>query len=106
MISGHEERPRGVRHLDTVGNVDSLPRCEWPERDHTLERNHTIVSVGVSHDKTGRHVVSEVCSPPRITLEIKKGKNRNLAPGIAMDLTVNDADDFRPWDFSLKSKRD
>ena len=34
----------------------------------------TVGAVCLSHDKTGRHVVSEVYSPPRIALEIKKGR--------------------------------
>ena len=49
--------------------------------------------------------MSEVYSPPRITLEIMRGRFRNLTPGLALDLTVNDPDDGMPWDFSLKSKR-
>ena len=44
--------------------------------------------------------MSEVYSPPRITLEINNCEYRNLVPGTAMDLTVNDPDDGRPWDFS------
>ena len=48
--------------------------------------------------------MSEVCSTLRITVEMKRGKYRNLALGIALDLTVNDPDDGRPWDFSVKSK--
>ena len=34
-----------------------------------------------------------------------RSKFRNLTPGLALDLTVNDPDDGMPWDFSLKSKR-
>ena len=46
-------------------------------------------------------------SCPRSTpKEIKRGRYRNLAPGSAMDLTVNDPDDGQPWDFNLRSKRD
>ena len=55
-----------------------------------------------------KHVVSEIYSRPRITqeLKIRRSKFRNLAPGLAFDLTVKDPDDGQPWDFSLKSKRD
>ena len=30
---------------------------------------------------------------------------RNLVPGFALDLTVNDPDDNMPWDFSKSGKR-
>ena len=108
MISGHEERPCGVRPPDTaracgieaIGvygafavRADEVILAETPNAGCRLD---TVGAVGVSHDKMGRHVVSEVYSPPRMTLEIKKGKYRNLASGIALDLAVNDPDDGRP----------
>ena len=49
--------------------------------------------------------VSEVYSPPRITLELRKQRRSPLSPGLALDLTVNDPDDGQPWDFSLLAKR-
>ena len=49
--------------------------------------------------------VSEVYSPPRITLELRKQRRSPLSPGLALDLTVNDPDDGKPWDFSLLAKR-
>ena len=52
-----------------------------------------------------KRLVSEIYSPPRIILEIMRSTFRNLTPGLALDLTVNDPDDGMPWDFSLKSKR-
>lgn len=52
-----------------------------------------------------RNLVSEVYSPRRVILESKKSRFRNLAPGLAMVLTVKDPDDGQPCDFSLLSKR-
>ena len=49
--------------------------------------------------------VSEVYSPPRITLELRRQRRSPLSPGLALDLTVNDPDDGKPWDFSLLAKR-
>ena len=56
--------------------------------------------------KNCRQLVSEIYSPPRVTKELKKSRYRNLAPGFALDLTVVDSDDGKPWDFSVKEKRD
>ena len=83
-----------------------------PESSKILERlgyvedeDDIVAQIGNNDDK---HVVSEIYSPPRITQELKsrRSKFRNLAPGLAFDLTVKDPDDGQPWDFSLKSKRD
>ena len=102
MQLGNVESTSGVRGALAVRADEAIP-AETPKAGCHLD---TAGTVGMMHDKTSKHVVSEVYSPPRITLEIKKGKYRNLASGIALDLTVNDPDDGRPWDFSLKSKRD
>ena len=52
-----------------------------------------------------RILVSEIYSPPRITKEISRGKWKHMAPGFALDLTVNDPFDGMPWDFSSSGKR-
>ena len=56
--------------------------------------------------QSAKALVSEVYSPPRITEMIQKSRSRHLAPGLALDITVKDAYDGQPWDFSLKHKRD
>ena len=53
-----------------------------------------------------RKIVSEIYSPPRITKELKKGQWSHLAPGIVLDLTVNDPLDGKPWDFDIEAKRE
>ena len=55
--------------------------------------------------QAARRLVSEIYSPPRITKEIVEGKWKHVAPGFALDLTVNDPLDGLPWDFSRASKR-
>ena len=98
---------------DWHGDVEMgfLGSMRDPESLKVLER------LGYVEDEDGivaqignvdKNVVSEIYSPPRITQELKsrRSKFRNLAPGLAFDLTVNDPDDGQPWDFSLKSKRD
>ena len=41
--------------------------------------------------------VSEIYSPPRVTTVAQKMR---LIPGLALDLTVNDPADDKPWDFN------
>lgn len=53
-----------------------------------------------------RKIVSEIYSPPRVTKEIQRGRWRHLAPGFALDLTVSDPEDGKPWDFGLSTKRE
>ncbi len=53
-----------------------------------------------------RHLVSEIYSPPRVTAEIKRSRNKHLLPGFAFDLTVVDPDDGQPWDFTRRDKRE
>ena len=37
---------------------------------------------------------------------LKRMTKHGLTPGLAMDLTTNDPDDGKPWDFDVKDKRD
>ncbi len=52
-----------------------------------------------------RALVSEVYSPPRVTKLIREVCAKYVAPGLALDLTVNDPWDNMPWDFSITAKR-
>ena len=56
-------------------------------------------------EKGGKHIVTEIYSPPRITEEVRRSGGRHLVPGIAFDITVNDPDDDQPWDFNIAAKR-
>ena len=51
-----------------------------------------------------RILISEIYSPPRITKEATQGKWKHIAPGFALDLTVNDPSVGMPWDFSQSGK--
>ena len=53
-----------------------------------------------------RVILSEICSPPRVTKEIKHGRWRHILLGFALDLTVVDPTDGMPWDFSRRTKRE
>ena len=55
--------------------------------------------------QAARRLVSEIYFPQRITKEIVEGKWKHVAPGFALDLTVNDPLDGFPWDFSHAGKR-
>ncbi len=56
--------------------------------------------------RAARRIVSEIYSPPRVTDLIRKSRMRHILPGYALDLTVNDPIDSKPWDFSFKHKRE
>ena len=49
--------------------------------------------------------MGEVYSPPRVTKLIREVCAKYVAPGLALDLTVNDPWDNMPWDFSITAKR-
>ena len=56
-------------------------------------------------------IVSEIYSPPRIIqllreMRAQRSKQvKHIMPGFAFDLTTNDPDDGKPWDFSTESKK-
>jgi len=52
-----------------------------------------------------RRIVSEIFSPPRVTGYLSRFPHKNLAPGVALDLTTIDPTDGRPWDFDSAVKR-
>ena len=54
---------------------------------------------------TMKRMVTEIYSPPRITAEIKRGRWRSVAPGLAFDLTVTDPDGRQALDFRRADKR-
>ena len=41
-----------------------------------------------------------------MTAELRRSKDSQIRPGFALDLTVIDPDDGRPWDFNKRAKRD
>ena len=53
-----------------------------------------------------RAVVSELYSPPRVTKELIRMRSRRMAPGLALDFTVIDPSDGKPWDFNDPVKRE
>ena len=55
--------------------------------------------------KAFRRVVSEVCSPPRLTSMIGEMAKQGLGPGFALDLSCIDPDDNEPWDLSIPAKQ-
>ena len=51
-----------------------------------------------------RRLVSEICSPPRVTAMLKRMTNHGLTPGLALDLTTDDPDDGMPWESDATAK--
>ena len=52
-----------------------------------------------------RRIVSEMYSPPRVTAMLRGMTDHGMTPGLALDITVLDPIDGKPWDFSVKGKR-
>ena len=61
----------------------------------------TSALFAVSARRALRAVVSEVCSPPRVTALAKLCPEYGVLPGFAFDLTTHDQDG-RAWDFDDK----
>lgn len=51
-------------------------------------------------------IVSEIYSPPRVTRMLSSMPGHELVPGLALDVTCNDPDDGKPWDFDCPEKRE
>ena len=64
-------------------------------RSYVRERQQAVMRV----------LILEIYSLPRITKEVTQRKWKHIAPGFALDLTVNNPSDGMPWDFSRSSKR-
>ncbi len=99
--------------MDFIGNcevIDELGSLE-PSVDDVVS-SIFLQELGASAGKYKREtrrgmraIVSEIYSPPRVTEMIAKGRHRHVLPGVALDITVNDPLDGRPWDFNIESKR-
>ncbi len=93
---------------ETMGLIGSLE----PSPDDVVSEMllQQIGSSGRSYRREARSsykkMVSEMYSPPRVTEELKKMRSRHLLPGFALDLTVIDPADGKPWDFSIPEKRE
>ena len=97
----NDAREEGHEESGDIGmDVDFLDDMQDPVSTAIMERLGYVASEAMPI----KHIVSEVYSPPRITQELKSRRRRfpNLAPGLALDLTVRDPDDGQYWDFSLK----
>ena len=91
------EEEIGIVHEDLEDEVSTILLAQLGQSSKSYRREFR---------KASKHLVSEIYSPPRITREVKNGRYRNLAPGFALDLTVVDPEDGKPWDFCSKAKRD
>ena len=99
----------GEKLGDCIKMLNDLKKCNDVKAIiKTLEEKHDF---GLPKNRRqrrsmncqGKHHVSEIYSPPRIT---KMARKMGLAAGWALDLTEVDPDDNEPWDFSKKEKRD
>ncbi len=110
---GAEDAERDVE-MEFVGCLqvaDDIGKLE-PSADDSISELllQQLGSCGKSYRREARvavrKIVSEIYSPPRVTAMIRQSRLRHILPGYALDLTVNDPADGRPWDFCLREKRD
>ena len=81
MLKPCSDDPRSSPMLEQLGAVHGPSK-------HVRKPKHK--------KKIGKHIVSEMYSPPRITAECNRGGFRKLAPGLALDLPVTNPDSGRP----------
>ena len=101
--------PPGPNACDIRGVMAATPsdfQCEVAD----VIANQVLSSLGKSHARDKRQavrrIVSEIYSPPRVTAEITRSRSRHLLPGFAMDLTICDPTDGKPWDFNSEATRE
>ena len=92
----------------SVGFLGSLQPSAGDEVSRLMLQELGSVGRGYKRERRRafRNIVSEICSPPRVTAEIIWQRNREVLPGCAYDFTTLDEDDGQPWDFSIQSKRE
>ncbi len=102
-----EQMNRGNEEDIDMGFIGSLE----PSFDDSVSEMMLmqIGSSGKSYQREGRtamrKMISEIYSPPRVTKMLEQMRNRHVMPGFALDLTVVDPDDGKPWDFTVPEKR-
>ncbi len=94
-------------NMDLIGALGSLePSFDDEISELMLNQMGSTRSYHREGRKAMRRTVSEVYSPPRVTAMLRKMKSKFLAPGFALDLTVVNPEDGRPWDFTKAKKRE
>ena len=110
LEGGNDEEMGDEGHPDDDVNMDFIGSLE-PSLDDTVSSLllAQLGSLGRSYRREARQsakaLVSEIYSPPRVTALIRKAKMRHIMPGFALDITVDDPHDGKPWDFCLPEKR-
>jgi len=81
------------------------PAAMAPAADVTLdeEMSNIIAQIYTEHIKYGKHT-SEIYSPPRVTAAALA--RAEFPVGFALDLGETDSYDNKPWDFTIKDKRE
>lgn len=94
------------------GNEDAEMMTMAVREDH--ECLNLIANMGYSTTRSYRRehrrgfnkIVSEIYSPPRVTRMLSSMPGHELVPGLALDVTCNDPDGGKPWDFDYPEKRE
>ena len=73
------------------------------ERERNMISGKSCLKENVFYKEISNVHVAEVYSPPRVT---RLAPRLGLNPGFAFDLSENDPEDGRPWDFTQSAKRE
>ena len=90
---------------EPLGRSGYKRAAETPPEDlaDRMETEILSLNVGAAFETTAQGSISETYSPPRVVPHAEKA---GLIPGWSLDLTVNDPDDNKPWDFNDPEKRE
>ena len=107
-----QENGSGDVEMDFTGHVAASQGIGSLEPDFDDQISELLLaemgSSGRVRRRDGRRafkkIVSEICSPPRVTDLLRRTRSRHVMAGFALDLTVLD-EDGTPWDFTKEEKR-
>ena len=84
----------------SIGFLGSLQPSAGDEVSRLMLQALWSVGRGYKRErrKAFRNIVSEIYSPPRVTAEIIRQRNREVLPGLAYVFATIDEDDGQSWD--------
>ena len=108
----HGDPEGGDVEMDFVGSLNLIEELGQMEPSFDDEISSLLLSqmgsVGKScrreAQRSGKKLLSEIYSPPRVTELLRRARSRNLLPGCALDLTVVDPHRWHAMGFQLEAQ--
>jgi hypothetical protein len=104
--TNRQQEQDATEHPQEVATGSNSPVTYSIPDEHTSPTNPENMDVGLLgqiHAEANKLGISEIYSPPRVT---KVATELTFPVGFALDLSVNDPVDDKPWDFTQKHKRE